>query len=472
MKTMDGNVNTTTNLSRRRFLQWSAVGMGGAALAAACATPAAPAASEDAAAPAEETVEIAWWHAWGGTTGMAAMVGVAEAFNAEGRSVQVERLHVPEMNDKLLAAIAGGTPPDVGVCCVQYAQLYSRGAVMPLDDFIDRSEIIQHDAFVDGLIESMQWQGSTYGVPGFEAGPRYGLMYNKALVEEAGLDASQLPRTWEEMFEWHVELTRFDDAGNVEVVGFDPRDATAGNGPATNIPQFWALTYGLDIWDAETNTFNYDDERFISALTTLKRFTDHVGVQQMESFRSSFSGWTQSPSSSFPSGVQAMLVTGYYAPGELSHSAPDKEFGVGWAPVAEARKGATFQSVGGHPMYIPNGVENVDAAFEFIEFCTQDKAQNVIFENTGWLGGLKEIYDPDLPKYQKYSGLDWFLRSVNDATELWACPVIPIQGFVNQERSRTYEAVIFGDKEPEQAAQDMQEACTEEMRKQFPELLG
>ena len=159
-----------------------------------------------------------------------------------------------------------------------------------------------------------------------------------------------------------------DAAGNVEIVGFDPRDATAGVGPATNIPQFWALTYGLDMWDDETNAFNYDNELFASALNTIKRFTDHVGVQQMESFRSSFGGWTQSPSSSFPSGVQAMIVTGYYAPGELFHSAPDKEFGVGWVPVSKTAATSTSRNVGGHPMYIPNGVTNVDAAFEFIEF--------------------------------------------------------------------------------------------------------
>ena len=459
-------------VSRRRFLQWSAVGIGGAAIAA-CGAPAAPAAApEEAEMPAEETVTISWWHQWGGTTGMAAMEGVAAAFNEEDRNVKVERLHVIEMNDKLLAAIAGGTPPDVGVCCVEYAELFSRGAVMAIDDRIDNSDVVGRDDFVPGLLESMQWQGATYGVPGFEAGPRYGLMYNKAIIDEAGLDPENLPHTWDEMFEWHVELTQFDAAGNVEIVGFDPRDATAGVGPATNIPQFWALTYGLDMWDDETNAFNYDNELFVRALNTIKRFTDHVGVQQMESFRSSFGGWTQSPSSSFPSGVQAMIVTGYYAPGELFHSAPDKEFGVGWVPVSEDRSDVNFQNVGGHPMYIPNGVTNVDAAFEFIEFCSDEKAQNVIFDSTGWLGGRKALYDPDLPKYQRYENLDWFLRSVNEADELWACPVIPIQGFVNQQRSRTYESVIFGDKDAEEAAADMQAACTEELLKQFPELVG
>ena len=149
-------MNHDTTLSRRRFLQWGAVGIGGAAIAA-CAAPAAPAAApEEAEMAAEETVTISWWHQWGGTTGMAAMEGVAAAFNEEDRNVKVERLHVTEMNDKLLAAIAGGTPPDVGVCCVQYAELCSRGAVMPIDDRIDNSDVVGRDVFVPGLLEAMQ----------------------------------------------------------------------------------------------------------------------------------------------------------------------------------------------------------------------------------------------------------------------------------------------------------------------------
>ena len=62
-------MNHDTILSRRRFLQWGAVGIGGAAIAA-CAAPAAPAAApEEGEMAAEEVITISWWHAWGGTTG-------------------------------------------------------------------------------------------------------------------------------------------------------------------------------------------------------------------------------------------------------------------------------------------------------------------------------------------------------------------------------------------------------------------
>jgi ABC-type glycerol-3-phosphate transport system substrate-binding protein len=457
-------------VSRRDFLRVGSAGIG-AVFLAACAAPVTQAPqAEEGASPAEEALKIAWWHSWGGTTGLNALTAVADAFNESGGALQVERLHVPEMDDKLLTAMAGGTPPDVGVCCVAYAQLFVRDVVLALDDYISSSEVVKKEDFVTGLFESMTWQGSTYGVPALECGPRYGMMHNLALLEEAGLDAAQLPQTWDEMYEWHTALTKFDDSGNLLSVGFDPRDGTAGGGPRTNNSMFWAVTSGLEIWDQETSTFHFDDERFVQSLATIKQFYDFVGAEKMQAFRDSYGGWTQSPSASFPTGVEALLVIGYYSPGELAHSAPDKEFFVGWPPTTEDRRGTKFQNVGGHPAYIPKDSKNADAAFSFIEFLTSDEVAGIMFETTGWLPGRKVFYEGERLNADQYVGLSWYLESVSQADEFWAGPIIPIDGFVNQERDRTFDAVIYGEKNPEQAALDMQQACTDELRQQFPEL--
>ncbi|MEM7029494.1 MAG: extracellular solute-binding protein [Chloroflexota bacterium] len=466
---------SNSKMSRRQFLRWSAAGTSAAVLAACAPAPAGDngqsASSTDSGGASSEPVELTWWHAWGGT-GMDALTEVEQAFNEQSDDVKVVRTQVSEMNDKLLTAIAGGTPPDIGVCCVAYAQLFVRDTFTPLDDLIASSSVINKEEFVEGLFESMTWQGATYGVPGFECGPRYGFIYNLDLLEEAGLDGNSPPETWDEMYDWHVALTKFDDAGNVQQVGFDPRDATAGNGPRTNIPMFWGLTYGLDVFEQDTLTFNFDDERFVSALEQIKRFYDHVGVEKMQAFRDSFGGWTSSPTASFPSGVQANIVTGYYAPGEMANTAPDMNYTVSWAPTPEERRGVKFQSVGGHPVYIPVGSKDAESAFKFIEFATTDTTAEIMFNATGWLPGRKAFYDPARPGADQYTGLPWYLQSVQDADELWAGPIIPVDSFVNQERNRTFDAVVFGDKTPEQAAKDMQEACTNELANEFPELVG
>ena len=425
------------------------------------------------APPLREPVALQWWTGgWGGTAPRAGQLAIEGAFNAKGTGITVEWVDTPEMNDKLMTAIAGATAPDIGICCVEYASYYARDAFMPLDDYISVSQVIKKDEFVPGLFESMTYQGKTLGVPALECGPRYGQLFNKGLVEEAGLDISNLPQTWDEMYEWHEALTQFDAAGNVEVVGFDSRDGTGGNGPATNVTMFWAVSAGVEVWDGNTMTFNFDNEEMVAALEALKRFYDYVGVEQMAAFRGSFGGWTQSPSSSFPGGVQGALITGYYAPGELAHSGPDIELAASWPIVPEDRRGTKLQMVGGHPAYIPVGAPNPDAAFEFIEFLTTDAVAEIMFATTGWLPGRQAFYDPSRPDFDVYPGLRWYIESVQEANEFWAGPIIPIQGFMNQQRVLMYDAVVYGEKTPAEAVADMQQTCTEELAREFPELVG
>jgi ABC-type glycerol-3-phosphate transport system substrate-binding protein len=123
-------------------------------------------------------------------------------------------------------------------------------------------------------------------------------------------------------------------------------------------------------------------------------------------------------------------------------------------------------------MYIPTGAEHPKEAFQFIEYMTTEGVAKIMFETTGWFPGRKSLYDSDVIRADRYGALPWYVDSVLEADELWAGPVIPIQGFVNQQRAQTYDAVIYGDKTPEQAAADMQAICTEELAKQFPELVG
>lgn len=55
---------------------------------------------------------------------MDALTQVEKAFNAKDGNVKVVRTQVSEMHDKLLTSIAGGTAPDLGVCCVSYGTGY------------------------------------------------------------------------------------------------------------------------------------------------------------------------------------------------------------------------------------------------------------------------------------------------------------------------------------------------------------
>jgi multiple sugar transport system substrate-binding protein len=404
---------------------------------------------------------------------MNAMEAVAAAFGEEQENLQVNPLvPSPSMDEKLLTAIAGGEPPDVAVGNIAFSQFCARGSFTPLDDLFEASEIVPlgSDDIIASLWEDGSWQGAIYGLAGGEVGPRMGFVYNVDLVEQAGFDPDTPPLTWDELYEWHEKITTLDDAGNVEILGFDPLDAMGGRRPTSDASFFWADSFGFEWWDANEMSFNFDDELFVQSLVTIKRFYDLVGVEKMEGYRTSYGTWTQSPTASFPAGVQAAILNGYWTPGELIHSAPDLEFRHTWPPNSSERRGVKFQNVGGHPVVIPKGVAQPEESFKFLEFMTTPTCMDIILDTTGWFGpriSWLQTVDPS-----KFPGLDFYLKSTTEADELKPCPLCPISSFVGQELSNTWDAVNYGEKTPEEAAADLQDLLTEEIGKQFPTLVG
>lgn len=458
--------------SRREFLRATA-GTAGIALLAACVPAPAPGAPQATPAPGAEAAgaektTIQWWHGWGGMTGVAAMQAVADAFNAQSEDVFVERLQVENVHEKYLTAIAGGAPPDCEIGNLNYSEFWAREVLLQLDDWMASSTTIDLADIIPAALDGAKWQGKTYGVPCIESSVRFSFSYNARLVSDAGLDPNAPPQTWDEAFEWHKATTKFDSAGNIEILGFDPMDAMGGSGPGPPDPFFWPPSFGLDWWTPSDNTFHFDDERFVAILETIKRFVDHAGVEKMAGYRSSYGTWTQSPTSSFPAQVQAMIVNGPWQPGELARSSPDGEFIYAWGPTPTERKGIKFQSSGGHYGSIPQGAKYPEEAFKFLEFASKNEVQDIVFDQTGWLG-------PRISWNQKldvstYKGLDFYIKSITEADELRPSEGCPVSNFVGNQWTQAVDAVNFGDKTPEVAAADMQQLCTEELRNQFPDL--
>lgn len=478
-------------ISRRRFVKGAAVGTIGAVLTACVATPT-PAVVEkvvekevtkvvvetvvvekEVPAEAAERVVLEFWWGWGGMTGMEAMKGVTDAFNMKQTEIYaLSTVAQPSMDEKLLPAIAAGNPADVAVGNIAYSEYCARGSLTPLDEYFEASTVVKKNDpdIISSLWRDGSWQGKIYGLAACEVGPRIGLCLNVDLVEGAGLDPANPPLTWDEMYDWHMAMTKLDDAGNVEILGIDPLDAMGGRRPTSDTSFYWDDAFGFEYWDGEKLAYNWDNEGYIASLYTIKKFYDLVGVEKMEGYRSSYGTWTQSPTASFPAGVQGMVLNGYWTPGELIHSAPERRFAFTWAPNSAERRGKKFQNVGGHPATIPKGAKHPNEAFKLIEFFTQPESMDIILKTTGWLGprlSWLATVDPS-----PYPGLDFFLQSVTEADELKPCPLDPICNFVGQQISMAWDAVNYGEKTPEEAAAEMQTTCTDELRRQFPELFA
>jgi len=458
-------MNKRGNLTRRDFLRLSAVAATGVVLGACrpAVTPAPKPVEKPAEKPVEEKkpapptekVTIHWWTGWSAEP----LGEVAAKFSELNPNITVNWLGGVDQ-EKFLTALAGGEPPDAASLGA-YPELFSKGVAMDLTDWINASKAFDPKDIFEASWKGATYKGKIYAFPGIEGFTRYGLCFNVDLVKEAGLDVANPPQTWDEAFEWHKALTKFDAAGNVSQVGLDPLDAMGGS-IGFGDPWMWPKSWDFDYYDDENLKYNIDNPNSVEFFGVIKKFYDLVDAKKMAAFRQSYGTWT-GPQASFCTGVQAMQINGYWTPGEMAHNAPTITVGYSWIPVPARRKGKKVQSMGGHYVFIPEGAKHPEAAFQFGEFTMGDTACDIIYNGLGWLPSRKSYLEK--ADISKYKGLDWFVRSVAEADELTEVEMDPITQITGNEWDKNTQAVIYGDKTPEQAVKDMQAKLTEELAK-------
>lgn len=453
-------------LTRRDFLRGAAFAAAGSLLAAcvpagAPGAPAGEAAGGEAAAPAAAGATIQYWFGWGGTYGSQtwdALRGTEELQAILGDNILETK---PSTNaEALLTAVAAGTPPD-GASNTQYLDYMARDVLIPIDDWVANSEIVKKEQYLEGSWGDGFYQGVMYGVPANEGFLRYGLNYNAALVEEAGLDPDAPPVTWEEAFAWHEALTKFDSAGNLQQIGLDPYDAmggTIGIQDGFYPPVSWNWKW----FDAETGTFDLDNDMMVQAFEIMGEFYKLAGPDNMAGMRQVEGQGSWGPS--FNAQVQAMIIEGYWHPGETMIEKPEvgEHNRATWAPVPSGRSDAKVQGYGGHYVIFFKDAANTEPMFKVSEFLNTNQACDIIFNNVGWLPGLipyLETVDPSA-----YPGLEFYFNSVDEATE-WSSPArCPITAFVATQYGQLREAQYRDEMTAAEAATEFQRRVEEEYK--------
>ena len=282
--------------TRRQVLSGLAFLGAGAALAACGATPAAqatvaPAAGATAAptaASAEATAaqpvasgdvkEVEWWFGWSGV-GLEDIAALFMERNAGTKVTTVDQGY--GFTGKLMAAIASGTPPGLAYN-VFYNELIARDLCVPMDDYIAASgdEGLTNGDIPQAIMDRWKWQGKQYGLPACDVATRYGQSYNPTILEENGLSVPEMPQTWEELLEWHLQITKTDSAGNILMLGATPSlDCTSS---AHGIdPWVFPFMWGVDYFDDKENKYQIDREETYEFLAMIKKFFDPVGAEKL-----------------------------------------------------------------------------------------------------------------------------------------------------------------------------------------------
>lgn len=443
-------------LSRRDFLRTSAMAAGALTLAACATSTEAPADGSGGGDASTEGRTVSYWYAWGNLDPAMAAFVETEEWQEHMGDVTLEYRGAIE-GEAILTAIAGGTPPDAG-SNFDYPNLYTRGAVITVQDMAEASDLVTKDRMLDWTWDYAWFGGDMIGVPGIESYVQWGLNYNADAAAQAGLDPDAPPKTWSELMAWHEELTQKDDAGNLLQIGLDPHDAMGGD------VDFQPASYGIKWYDEETKTFDLNNERMAELIETTVEFIRVAGADQFSGMRQTEGNdsWGQA----FESGVQTLIVEGYWHPGEAQINKPEiaQHNRATWAPVPDDRADVNLQAVNAHLVQIFKDANNVEDAFKLGEFFNTVTACDIIFNEVGWIHPINDF----LPMIDgnAFPGLQFYIDSQETANEWYLLRRCPIHWFVKGQWDSLRDQVARDQITAVEAAETLNRIALEEFEAQ------
>lgn len=340
-----------------------------------------------------------------------------------GIHVKAQLTPQPQIIQKLLPAVAGGSPPDVVRFYTHVGgDLMARGGLLPLDDLIDRDSLDISD-FYPVAIEQNTFRGRLYGMPWYLS--PWALYYNRALFRAAGLDPDRPPRTWDELLAYAKKLTKRDQTGKLIQVGL--------------LDIEWAPTLiwqnGGRLLSPDGKKVAFDSEEAVDALRFTKKLLNETTgtIQELGVFRWDVSG---TANDAFYTQKAAMRLNSTFLLPDLYRYAPNMDFGVAPAPYSKVRTA----EVVGNSLVIPKGTKHPDEAWEFVKVATSRGVMVQVCKPAGRIPARKSAAMS--PEYYGDPILRVFIDEIPSGTSLPNAP-----GFPEARRAKwDAEALVLRDK--------------------------
>ena len=117
------------------------------------------------------------------------------------------------MQTVLTARMAGTSPDIYNVYSLWAGQMVAAGMLAQPPAPV---QALLRDSYLPSAVDGARLNGTAWGIPGEIS--TYMLVYNKALLRQAGYDAP--PRTWEELRQVAAKITRRNAQGNITTAGY------------------------------------------------------------------------------------------------------------------------------------------------------------------------------------------------------------------------------------------------------------
>lgn len=336
---------------------------------------------------------ITYWEKWTGFEGVA-MDSVIDDFNAQELEkakadssyapIEVEKVTVSNVEQKLLIAIAGGNPPDLAGNYSFYVAAYAdNGALTDLGPMLERSGF-DRSRYIEHYMRLGEYRGKTWALPIVPASNA--LLTNKRLFAEAGLDPDKPPTTIEELDTDAARLTQWEvtlpSGEKVVRSGYLPdvpdsqkRLIQAGFLPGE--PGWWSYGWGYYFGGSlleSAGTISVAEAANVRAFDWMVSYSKNLGVGVTKRFRSGFGNFS-SPQNAFLSGKVAMVLQGVWMHNFIEKYAPGLQWAAAPFPYPSARPElANTTSADADVLVIPKDSAHPKEAFQFMTYLTTQAA--------------------------------------------------------------------------------------------------
>ncbi|MCP2635457.1 extracellular solute-binding protein [Microbacterium sp. HD4P20] len=190
------------------------------------------------------------------------------AFEEANPNITIEASDVPWDAKTFATRLAGGSAPTLlRVPLTEPPALIERGQVADIADAA--AELESFDDLNPRVMQFLERDGAVYGIP--EKSYAFGLVYNRDLFEQAGLDPDSPPETWDEVREYAAQI-----AETTGKTGFG--EITTNNSGGWHLTGY-DYTFGGRIIEQDSNgewsaAFNDDAAREVLELWKAMRWED------------------------------------------------------------------------------------------------------------------------------------------------------------------------------------------------------
>jgi raffinose/stachyose/melibiose transport system substrate-binding protein len=410
--------------------------------------PAEPTAAEE---PAAEPVTVTWWHITTKDPGLTDWQKMADDYMAANPNVVIEItvLENEAFKTKLTTVMQSGDPPDIFQSWGggTFNQQVEAGLLKDITADLE-ADPAWKDSFAPGALGVYSYQGKNYGVP-WDMG-MVGFWYNKALFEQAGIDAP--PATWTEFLE---DVQTLKDAGITPI--------SIGEGDKWPGMHFWnylatRICGQAKFEAAMARTGSFTDPCFVEAGVKLQELV------ALEPFQEGFLGAIHDEmQATFGNGEAAMELSGQWAPTvQAANSADGKGVGENLGlfnfPAVEGGAGAGTDVVGGGNGFAI-GKNAEPEAIDFVKYLTSVENQTIVADHVSGIpvvkGAEKGLADPNMLQVQQaFAGAEYFQLYYDQFLP-------PATGSVLND---SVQGLFAGTLTPEQVAQAVEDSVAQEIK--------